>query len=77
MIVDQFDQMLELSKKQPLVFPLSTHTFVVGQPFRLFQLRRALELITKHKDVDQVWFTVPGEIARHVKSLPPGIVPGS
>ena len=39
---DQFETMLELSEKQPLVCGVSLHTFVVGQPFRFAQLRKAL-----------------------------------
>ncbi len=77
MAIDQFDQMLADSEKQPLVCGLSTHTFVVGQPFRLPYLRRALEHIVNHPDADKVWFTSPGEIARHAAGLAPGIVPGS
>jgi allantoinase len=35
MIVDQFEEMLTLSDQQSLVFGVSLHTFVAGQPFRL------------------------------------------
>jgi peptidoglycan/xylan/chitin deacetylase (PgdA/CDA1 family) len=77
MICEQFDQMLIDSEKQPLVFALSIHTFVVGQPFRVYQLRKAFDYIVNHPKADQVWFTVPGEIARHAASLPAGTVPGS
>jgi peptidoglycan/xylan/chitin deacetylase (PgdA/CDA1 family) len=76
MIVDQFDQLLASSQKQPLVCGVSLHTFVMGQPFRLVQLRAALEHVVGHKDADKVWFTRPGDIARHVVSLPAGTVPG-
>ncbi len=53
------------------------YTPVVGQPFRLAQLRRALQNIWTHDDSAHVWFTRPGEIADHVVSLPRGVVPGS
>lgn len=75
LIVESFDELLEQSQRQPLVFPLSLHTFIVGQPGRLRLLRKALEHIASHRD--QVWFTRPGEIARHVAGLPAGTVPGS
>ena len=75
MLTDQFDQMVELSRQQPLVMGLALHTFVVGQPFRLRQLRKALAHIVNHPRADSVWFTRPGEIAAHVLSLPDGIVP--
>ena len=77
MIVDQFDEMLRQSAQQPLVCAISLHTPIVGQPFRLAQLRRALQHIRTQADNGQVWFTRPGEIAKHVATLPPGIVPGS
>ena len=76
MIIDQFDQMLALSRQQPLVCGISLHTFIMGQPFRLAQLRAALEYVVGHKEAENVWFTRPGEIARHVAALPTGTVPG-
>ncbi len=75
LIVDTFDELLEQSRRQPLVFPLSLHTFIVGQPGRLRVLRKALEHIASHRD--EVWFTRPREIAQHVAGLPAGTVPGA
>jgi len=63
MIVDQFDEMLLQSKDMPLVFAVSLHPYISGQPFRLRQLRRALRHIAEKKDV--VWLTHPGKIADH------------
>ncbi|MEM1436096.1 MAG: polysaccharide deacetylase family protein [Pseudomonadota bacterium] len=77
MIVDQFDEMLRQSEDQPLVCAISLHTPVVGQPFRLAQLRRALQQVRAHADAAQVWFTRPGAIANHVASLPSGVIPGA
>ena len=77
MIVDQFEEMLRQSTDHPLVCAVSLHTPIVGQPFRLARLRRALERIRMHAQSEGVWFTRPGDIARHVASLPPGVVPGS
>ena len=74
-IIDNFDEMLEQSERQPLVFPISLHTFIVGQPYRLRQLRRALRHISDHRK--DIWLTRPGDICRHIESLPAGIVPGS
>ena len=43
MIVDQFDEMLEQSRAtQPLVMGIALHPYIVGQPYRLRHLRRAL-----------------------------------
>ncbi len=75
MIVDQFDEMLDQSRKSPLVFSIALHPFIIGQPFRLRALRDALRHILAHKDA--LWLTTPGDIARHCESLAKGIVPGS
>ncbi len=77
MIIDQFETMLELSDAAPLVCGVSLHTFIVGQPFRFAELRRALRHIMEHPGRDKVWFTRPGDIARHAAGLPPGIIAGS
>lgn len=69
MILDQFEEMLRLSEQQPLVCGVSLHTFAAGQPFRLRQLRRALDHIVRHPNADRVWFTRPGEIAHHIETL--------
>lgn len=76
MIIDQFDEMAEQATRhsQPLVCPISLHTFIVGHPYRLRALRRALQHIVAHRDA--VWLTHPGRIAEHVSGLPPGTVPG-
>lgn len=77
MIFDQFDMMLELSEKQPLVCGIALHTFVVGQPFRLIQLRRALSELLKRPGFDRVWITTPSQIAAYAAGLPKGILVGS
>jgi allantoinase len=71
MILDQFEEMMRLSEQQPLVCGISLHTFVVGQPFRLAQLRRALTQIKNCAEADRIWFTRPVDIARHIESLNP------
>ena len=76
MITDQFDQLLALADDAPLVCGIALHPMVVGQPFRLVHLRSAFEHIARHEGVGNVWFTRPGEIARHVIGLPEGTVPG-
>jgi hypothetical protein len=54
---------------------VALHPFIIGQPFRLRALRRALKHIMAHKDA--LWITTPGEIARYCEGLPEGVVPGS
>jgi allantoinase len=74
MIVDNFDEMLAQSKAQPLVMGIALHPYLVGQPYRLRHLRRALSHIrNRHADI---WFATAGASADHALSLPPGIVPG-
>lgn len=73
MMVDQFDELLHLSAKRPLVFNVSVHPFIIGQPFRLRAYRRALDHILKRRD--EVWITLPGEIARFCETLPPNVLP--
>ena len=75
MLIDAFDEMLEQSRHQPLVCPISLHPFVVGRAYRLRPLRRAFEHIAAHRD--DIWLTRPRDICAHVESLAPGIVPGS
>jgi peptidoglycan/xylan/chitin deacetylase (PgdA/CDA1 family) len=75
MIIDNFDEMLEQSKRQPLVMGIALHAYIVGQPFRLRNLRRALEHIAQ--DREDVWITTAGAVAEHVMTLPRGTVSGS
>jgi peptidoglycan/xylan/chitin deacetylase (PgdA/CDA1 family) len=75
MMVDQFDELLEQSRKWPLVFSVSLHPFIVGQPFRLRPLRQAMRHILQQRDA--LWVTTPGEVARYCATLPQGVVPGS
>ena len=71
-LFDAFDDMLESSQQRPLVFNLSLHPYLIGHAFRLRPFRRFLRHLAAHRD--QVWLTRPGDIARHVAGLPPGIV---
>lgn len=63
MIVDTFDEMVEQSKRQPLVYGISLHAFIVGQPYRLRHLRRALEHVCRQRD--RIWLTTAGGVADH------------
>ena len=74
MLIDNFDEMLEQTQRDghPLVCPISLHPFVVGRPYRIRQLRRALEHILKYKD--RIWLTRPGDICQHIENLPEGTV---
>jgi hypothetical protein len=67
MMIDQFDEMLEQSAEQPLVYAVALHSYIVGQPFRLRHLRRALAHIAAHRD--KIWLARAGEIASHYAAL--------
>ena len=73
MIIDNFDEMLEQAEDQPLVMGVALHPYILGQPFRLRQLRRALQHITGHRDA--IWLTTAGEIARHYATVCPADQP--
>jgi allantoinase len=68
MLIDNFDEMLRRSEDAPLVYALSIHTFILGQPFRLSRFRRALQHMLKAGDA--VWFALPKQIAAHYAALP-------
>jgi hypothetical protein len=55
---------------------ISLHPFVMGQPFRLPALRRALTHCVEHRNRDRVWWTTPGAVADACYALPAGTIPG-
>jgi allantoinase len=62
MVIDQFDEMLEQARgDQPLVMGIALHAMIVGQPFRLRALRRALAHIAAQRD--RCWLTTAGAVA--------------
>lgn len=69
-IIDQFDEMREQSREQPLVMGIALHPYITGQPFRLRVLRQALAHIAAHRD--EIWLTTPGAIATHFAARFPG-----
>jgi len=72
MIIDQFDELLAQSRTWSLVCSIVIHPFIIGQPFRLRALRRALDHISEARN--DVWITTPGEVAAHFAGAvpPPG-----
>jgi hypothetical protein len=69
MVVDNFDEMQQQARAQPLVMGLALHPYIVGQPYRLRHLRRALQHLARARDAGEIWFTTPGAICQHVQSL--------
>lgn len=69
MIVDNFEEMLRQSARQPLVMGIALHAHIAGQPFRLPHLRRALAHLDARRK--EYWLTRAGSIADHVSGLLP------
>jgi allantoinase len=70
MILDNFEEMRVQAAQQPLVMGIALHPYIVGQPFRLRHLRRALAHIAAARD--DIWLCRAGEIANHAALvLPP------
>lgn len=66
LVVDNFDEMLAQSEAQPLVMGIALHPYIVGQPYRLRHLRRALTHVAQSR---KAWFTTPGRICDFVAGL--------
>jgi len=73
MVIDNVDEMLEQSSRQPLVMGIALHPYIVGQPYRLRHLRRALEHLARLRDDGRIWFTTPGAICAHMNEVSPGV----
>lgn len=69
LIIDNFDEMREQSAHQPLVMGIALHPYLVGQPYRLRHLRRALAHLAAARDSGDIWFTTPGAICQYVDGL--------
>jgi peptidoglycan/xylan/chitin deacetylase (PgdA/CDA1 family) len=72
MIIDNFDEMLEQSKTQPLVMGIALHPYLVGQPYRLRHLRNALLHICNQRD--KVWLTTSGGIHDYCRQIIPDLI---
>ena len=66
MIIDCYDEMLAQSARQSLVMGIALHPYIVGQPHRLRQLRRALTHVVQS---GKAWWTTPGAICDHVAQI--------
>jgi len=73
MIVDNFDEMLRQADSGPLVMGIALHPYIVGQPYRLRHLRRALAHVAAARE--RAWITRSGAISDHCQALPEGVVP--
>jgi peptidoglycan/xylan/chitin deacetylase (PgdA/CDA1 family) len=66
LILAQYREMKRQSARQALVMGIALHPYLVGQPYRLAELRRALETLAGDGDL---WWTTPGAICAHVSAL--------
>ena len=73
MIIDNFDEMREQAKRMPLVMGVALHPYIVGQPYRLRHLRRALRHVAARRS--ELWMTTAGAIASHCLTLPAETIP--
>jgi len=67
MIINEFDELYDAARIQPLLMSIVLLSFISGQPFRLRALTRALRHIVAH---DDIWIATPGEIACFVAAEP-------
>lgn len=66
LIIAQYREMKRQSARQALVMGIALHPYLVGQPYRLAELRRALEILAGDR---ALWWTTPGAICAHVSAL--------
>ncbi|SCK60994.1 hypothetical protein VAR608DRAFT_6921 [Variovorax sp. HW608] len=69
MIIDNADEMQDQSRCQPLVMGVALHPYIVGQPYRLRHLRRALTHLARLRDRGEIWLTTPGAICAHMATV--------
>ena len=74
MILDDFAERLrQVRDGKPQVMGIALHPYLIGQPYRLRALRRALATVAAARE--EVWITTAGGILDHVAGLPEGSVP--
>lgn len=72
MVIDQCDEMLAQMQRPgapALVMGLALHPYLVGQPYRLRHLRRALTHLAAARARGEIWFTTPGAICDHMDDV--------
>ncbi len=68
LIVDQLDEMLQQTRAPEapaLAMGIALHPYIVGQPYRLRHLRRALQHVAAARDAGRVWVATPGQVCAH------------
>jgi len=67
-VKDGFDMLYREGQREPKMMSLGLHSRLIGHPSRAAGLERALDYISRHKDV---WFTRRIDIARHWAAVHP------
>ena len=68
MICRQFDVLYREGEQSGRVMAIALHPYIIGMPYRIGALDRALEYICRHSGV---WLATGGEIADHYASQQP------
>ena len=76
MIVDQFEELLEQSERQPLVFSLALQRVHRRPAVPAAAAAAGDQALRRAQAKGRVWFTRAGEIAKYCVSLPAGAIPG-
>ena len=75
MIVDDFDERLRQTRDGVAqVMGIALHPYIIGQPYRMRALRRALAHVAARREA--VWITTAGGVFDHAAALPAGSLPG-
>ena len=72
LILDNLAEMLDQTRAPDapaLVMGIALHPYIVGQPYRLRHLRRALQAVAAARDAGLVWMSTPGAICRHAAGV--------
>jgi hypothetical protein len=75
MIVDNLDEMLAQTRapgSPALVMGIALHPYIMGQPYRLRHLRRALQQVAAARDRGEVWMATPGAICEQARQAGAG-----
>jgi len=71
-IADFSERMRQVADGLPQVMGIALHPYIVGQPYRLRALRRALTVIAGQRDA--VWITTAGGVYDHCMTWPEGTI---
>lgn len=70
---DFLERLRQVRDGRPQVMGIALHPYLIGQPYRLRALRRALSALVARRE--EVWITTAGAILDHVLTLTEGTVP--